>query len=277
MHGILPLNDLFNKYRSGILDKKQLEGQIFQFILDNTKQFHLLQWKREDCIDYLCWLYPRISKAIDKYKDIGTSFDAYIGSLVYYASREYCFREADHSISEHACWTERANEMAVQNAEPDYPEKKVSYKPVPNPQQILILLLKSYYFVSDDFLSRIAPAVGIKRDTLKHMVDELRILRLDKEEEIQGLKERVHCQFYRCISFEKRMLAAPEGSLFREKMRERLNRARLRLASMRKRLSVTRVEATNLQIATVLGVPKGTIDSTLHAAKVKYNSRDPRC
>jgi hypothetical protein len=277
MYGILPLNDLFNKYRSGILDKKQLEGQIFQFILDNTKQFHLLQWKREDCIDYLCWLYPRISKAIDKYRDIGTSFDAYIGSLVYYASREYCFREADHSISEHACWTEKANEMSVQNAEPDYPEKKESYKPVSNPQQILILLLKSYHFVSEDFLSRIAPAVGIEKDTLKRMIDELRILRLDKEEQIQGLKERIYCQFYRCISFEKRMLAAPEGSLFREKMQERLNRARIRLVSMRKRLSVMRFEATNLQIATVLGVPKGTIDSTLHAAKVKYKSQDTRC
>jgi hypothetical protein len=277
MYGILPVNDLFNKYRSGILDKKQLEGQIFQFILDNTKQFHLLQWKREDCIDYLCWLYPRISKAIDKYRDMGTSFDAYIGSLVYYASREYCFREADHSISEHACWAEKANEMSVQSAEPDYPEKKVSYKPVPNPQQILILLLKSYHFVSEDFLSRIAPAVGIEKDTLKHMVDELRILRLDKEEQIQGLKERIHCQFYRCISFETRMLAAPEGSLFREKMQERLNRARIRLVSMRKRLSVMRFEATNLQIATVLGVPKGTIDSTLHAAKVKYKSRDTQC
>jgi hypothetical protein len=271
------LNELFNNYRSGILDKKQLEGEIFQFILNHYKQFHLFHWKREDCIDYLCWLYPRISKAIDKYKDIGTSFDSYIGALVYHSSREYCFREANHAISEYACWTEKANELSVQNAEPDYPENQGAYKPVPNPQQILILLLKSYYFVSDDFLSRIAPALGIERDTLKRMVDDLRALRMDKEYQIQGLKERIHCQFYRCLAFEKRMLAAPEGSLFQEKMRACLNRARIRLVSMRKRLSVMRLEATNVQVGKVMGVPKGTVDSTLHAAKLKYKSRDTGC
>ncbi|MFP3088740.1 hypothetical protein LQZ21_00255 [Treponema sp. TIM-1] len=277
MPGYLPLNTLFEKYRSGILDKKQLEGQIFQFVLDNYKQFHLFQWKRDDCIDYLCWLYPRISKAIDKYKDIGTSFDAYIGSLVYYSSREYRFRETDHSISEHSWWKEKATELSVRNTEPDYPEPKTAYKPVPNPQQILILLLKSYHFMSDDFLSRAAPAIGIETEKLRGMVDELRILRLDKEEQIQGLKERIHCQFYRCISFERRMLAAPEGSIFQKKIQDRLNRARIRLVSMRKRLSIMRFDATNRQIAKVLGIPKGTVDSTLHAAKIKYKPKDKEC
>ncbi|MDR2630220.1 MAG: hypothetical protein LBC60_04790 [Spirochaetaceae bacterium] len=277
MLGYLPLNELFENYRSGILDKKQLEGQIFQFILDNYKQFHLLQWEKEDCIDYLCWLYPRISKAIDKYQEMGTSFDAYIGALVYYSSREYRFRETDHYFSEDSWWKEKANELSVRNAEPEYPEIPSAYKPVSNPQQILVLLLKSYHFASDDFISRVAPAIGIETEKLKGMVDELRILRLDKEEQIQGLKERIHCQFYRCISFERRMLAAPQDSIFQKKIQERLNRARIRLESMRKRLSTMRFEATNRQIAIVLGVPKGTVDSTLHAAKIKYKPKDPEC
>jgi hypothetical protein len=273
----LPLNELFEKYRSGNLERKQLEGKIFQFILDNYKQFHLFQWKKDDCMDYLSWLYPRISKAIDKYKDIGTSFDAYIGTMVYYSSREYRFREKDHAISEQVWWKEKANELSVRDAEPDYPEQKTAYKPVSNPQQILILLLKSYHFVSEDFVSRIAPAIGVKKAKLQSMIEELRILRVDKEEQIQGLKERIYCQFYRCISFERRMLAAPEGSMFQKKMQDRLTRARKRLISMRKRLSIMRFEATNRQIAKVLGIPKGTVDSTLYAAKMKYKPKDKEC
>jgi hypothetical protein len=248
---------MLEKYRSGILDKKQLEGQIFQYVLDNYKRFHLFQWKRDDCIDYLCWLYPRISNAIDKYKKLGTSFDVYIGALVYYSSREYHFRETDHAIAEYSWWDEKTNELLVQNSEPDYPEQKTAYKPVSNPQQILMLVLKSYYFVSDDFLARIAPAIGIKMEKLKGMIGELRLLREDKEDQIQGLKERIHCQFYRCLSFERRMLTALEGSTFKTKTQERLKRARKRLASMRKRLSVMRFDATNRQIAKVLGIPKG--------------------
>jgi hypothetical protein len=273
----LPLSVLFNEYHVGILNKKQLEGHIFQFVLDNHKQFHLFRWNREDCIDYLCWLYPRISKAIDKYRDKGTSFDAYIGALVYYSSREYRFREMAHLISEHACWRERANDLSVRDNEPAYGEKGPAYKPVPNPQQVLILLLKAYYFVSDDFIARIAPAVGIEKEGLKKMIDNLRILRLEKEEKIQGLRERVHCQFYRCIAFEKRLISAPEGSMIQMKMRERLIRARIRLLSMRKRLAVMRLDATNREIAEIMGLPKGTIDSTLHSIKLKYTMEEPRC
>jgi hypothetical protein len=277
MQEYLPLSTFLDEYRAGILSKKQLEGKIFQFVLDNYKQFHLSQWDREDCIDYLCWLYPRISKAINKYQDVGTSFDAYIGSLVYHSSREFRFREADHYISEHTCWREHASELSVREDEPYYPERLPEYKPVSNPQQILILLLKSYYFISDDFIARIAPAIGIKKEILKKMVDELRTLRLEKEEKVRGLRERIHSQFYRCISFERRMIAAPEGSVFQKKMRERLNRAKKRLISMRKRLSVMRLDATNRQIAELLGVPKGTIDSTLHCVKLKYTLKDNRC
>jgi hypothetical protein len=274
----LPLSVLFNEYHTGIMDKKQLEGQIFQFILDNHQRFRLFKWDREDCIDYLCWLYPRLSKAIDKYQERGTSsFDAYIGALVYYSSREYRFRERDHHISEHVCWKEKANDLLVRSNEPVYLEKKPLYEPVSNPQQILILLLKSYYFVSDDFILRIAPAVGIEKEILKEMIDTLRTIRMEKEEKIQGLKERIYSQFYRCIAFERRMNAAPEGSALQEKMRERLYRARHRLVSMRKRLSAMRLDATNRQIADILGVPKGTIDSALYFTKLKYAVEESRC
>jgi hypothetical protein len=277
MQEYLLLSTFLKEYRAGNLNKKQLEGKIFQYILDNYKRFHLGQWDREDRIDYLCWVYPRISKAISNYQEVGTSFDAYIGTLIYYSSREYRFRQTDHYISEHSCWKEQANELSVRDEEPVYSERTSAYKPVSNPQQVLILLLKSYYFVSDDFIFRIAPAIGIKKEVLKKMVDELRILRLEKEEKIRGLKERIHSQFYRCISFEQRMISASEGSAFQKKMRERLNRARKRLVSMRKRLAVMRFDATNRQIAEILGVPKGTIDSTLHSAKLKYASKEKGC
>jgi hypothetical protein len=277
MQESLPLNVLFNEYHTGFLNKKQLEGQIFQFILDNYQHFHLSKWDREDCIDYLCWLYPRLSRAIDKYQEQGTSFDAYIGALVYYSSREYRFREREHHISEHVCWKEKANDFWVHSSEPAYPEKKQLYDPVSNPQQILILLLKSYYFVSDDFILRIAPAVGVEKEILKEMIDALRTIRMEKEERIQGLKERIYSQFYRCIAFERRMHAAPEGSALQEKMRNRLIRARIRLVSMRKRLSVMRLDATNRQIADLLGVPKGTIDSALYFTKLRYAVEEVRC
>ncbi|MDR2185411.1 MAG: hypothetical protein LBO80_07075 [Treponema sp.] len=269
----LSLNVWMEEYIRGLLKKKKFEGLIFQYCLDNRDRFCLSNWNKEEYTDYLCWLYPRISRSIDHYQEMGSSFDAYIRCLVRWSAKEYRSREADHNITENACWNARTIDMAVCNYEPEYTERAEplpAFKPVSNPRQVLVLLLKSYYFVSDDFLTRIAPAIGIKKEKLRQLVDELREIRLNRDEEIRTLRERIHCQFYRCVSMTKRAAAAPAGSAFQEKIRQRLARAETRLAAMRKRLSGIRFEASNRQVAEVLGLPKGTVDSNLYAVKAKW-------
>ncbi|MDR2019824.1 MAG: hypothetical protein LBQ14_03570 [Treponema sp.] len=265
------------KYIQGLLNKKEFEGLIFQYCLDNREHFCLLNWNQEEYTDYLCWLYPRISRSIDHYQKVGSSFDAYIRCLVRWSAREYRSREADHNVTENACWSARTMDMMVCSHEAEYLEKAEvlpAFKPVSNPRQVLVLLLKSYYFVSDDFLVRIAPAIGVEKEKLHQLIDKLRQLRLVRDEAIRTLQERIHCQFYRCISMTKRAAAAPAGSAFQEKIRQRLARAKSRLEAMRKRLKSIRVEASNRQVAEVLGIPKGTVDSNLHAIKSKWRKYD---
>jgi hypothetical protein len=153
----------------------------------------------------------------------------------------------------------------------DTPGRTPGQNPAINSRQILFLLLKSYYFISDDFLDRIVPIVGIKKKTLNNMINKLRELRSDREEEIRGLQERIYCQFYRCITFEKRLSAVQENSAHYAKMKSRVERARFRLTAMRKRLTGIRLNATNRQIAQVLGIPKGTVDSNLYMLKSRIN------
>jgi DNA-directed RNA polymerase specialized sigma24 family protein len=265
----LPLNELFKKYTAGLLTKKEFEGRIFQHILDNYHLFRLQTWTREDCGDFLSWLYPRLSRAIDLYRDLGASFDAYIGSMVRWTAREYRSRQADHRATEYACWLAKAEDMMVHSPEPEYP----SAKPAPaftNRRQILILLLKSYHFVSDDFLARVAAAIKMELEEVRRMVEELRDRRHKREEEIEGLRQRIHCQYYRCICFERRLGALREGSVLHGKMAERLVRAKTRLGGMKRRLGHLRFDATNRQIAEVLNIPKGTVDSNLYALKAKW-------
>ena len=276
----LSLNVWMEQYIQGLLEKKAFEGLIFQYCLDNGGRFCPSNWNREEYTDYLCWLYPRISRSIDHYREVGSSFDTYIRCLVRWSVREYRSREADHHVTENACWNARTMDMMVCSNESEYAEGteiQPVFKPVSNPRQVLVLLLKSYYFVSDDFLTRIAPAIGVKKEKLLQLIDELRKKRLDRDEEIRTLRERIHSQFYRCISMTKRAAAAPAGSAFQEKMQQRQVRAENRLEAMRERLKNIRFEATNRQVAEVLGIPKGTVDSNLHALKMKsrkYNQDD---
>jgi hypothetical protein len=92
-----PLSDLYQLYITEKLSKKDFEGMIFQHLLDNSEHFRIFRGNRERWSDFLSWLYPRLVKAIDLYRDLGSSFDAYITSLVYSAAKEYRCRETDHN------------------------------------------------------------------------------------------------------------------------------------------------------------------------------------
>jgi biotin operon repressor len=304
MQNILELNELHHQYTGGSLGRKEFEGIIFKVILKNFQYFYFADWDKDEYVDYLCWLYPRLSNAIDNYREKGYSFSTHIIALVRYSVKEYRSRQADHYITEFAAWTIRATDMEVHNREPEYwvepaPEpviippglarrsaatsdrkaKAANTPPgkalVNNPRQILLLLLKSYYFVSDDFLERIAPVIGVKVEKIREMIEKLRDWRTRRDKAIWVLQERIICQFYRCIVIEKRLRAVDEETVRREKLAKSLKGARERLASMRKRLSGIRVDATNQQVADLLGITKGAVASNLYALRNRYAQADP--
>jgi hypothetical protein len=281
MQDLLSLDNLFKEYSRGNLDKRYFEELIFKSVVADYQRYHPSDWNREECIDFLCWLYPRISRSIDNYRDIGASFDAYIGTLIRCSVKEYRSREADHRVTEYSAWTVHSSEllprnmvdgMSVFEAEPEYGGGTAATL-VSNPRQILILLLKSYYFVSDDFAARVAPIIGMEKETVKNLLDRLRKQRVRRDEAIRSLQERIHCQFYRCITYESRLRATSEDLACHAKMKARLERARLRLAAMKKRLAGIRMDATNQQISELLGVSKGAVDSSLHALRIRCERR----
>jgi hypothetical protein len=169
--------------------------------------------------------------------------------------------------------------MYTGSAEPEYPEIKTEAalpaKRAKNPRQLLILILKCYYYLSDDFIERAAPVVGLKSSELKLIVEKLRKQRILHDDKLHSLQERIYCQFYRCIILEKQLKNAPVNSIPAIRLKIRLERSRIRLEKMRKRLSKIRVYASNLEISRILGIPKGTIDSNLHALKSRWNI-DPK-
>jgi hypothetical protein len=194
--------------------------------------------------------------------------------VVRWSAKEYRSHIADHQLAEYATWTARFSEMYAGDAEPEYPEAETVpvIKQARNPRQLLILILKCYYYLSDDFIERAAPAVGLESSRLKMMVEKLRNLRRLHDDRVYFLRERIYCQFYRCIILEKRLDATPENTIRAARLKERLERSRARLEKMRYRLSRTRVYPSNLEIAEIIGIPKGTIDSNLYALKHRRNT-----
>jgi len=270
MQNTIQLNGLFADYSAGLLEKRKLEGEIFKAIKEDVRRLN--NWNRADNDDYLSWLYPRISQAIGAYRETGSSFETYIGSIVRMTAKEYRSRKIRTYLAESAAWISMSPDMYTYEDSPEYVCIEEASGPKPdNPRQVLILLLKCCYYISDDFLERAAPRLGISPEELNGMVSFLRKLREKRERCNALLQEKANYQFCRCIFYEKRLRALPENSITAQRIRDRLKRGRDRLVSIRKRLAKRLPDPSNNQIAKLLGISKGTVDSVLYRLKLLSN------
>ena len=273
-----PLNKLYADYSAGLLHKKDLESAVFRAIQKDIRLYCLSGLSMQDRDDYISWLYPRIRQAIINYRDTGSSFETYIGAMVRLTVKEYRVRQARSYAAESAVYLMHSTSGQVCEPEPRYNDsaavtvtKRLEYK---SPRQLLILVLKCSSYVSIDFLERVSPMLGVDIVTLYAMIDKLKKLRIKREREIERLRERVNCQFFRCILKEHIIRSMPENSAAAQKCKEQLERGRVRLENSRNRLAKLRPDPSNGQIAKILGVSRGTVDAALHHLKIRQHMLD---
>ena len=265
MKDTISLNNLYTDYTAGSLNKKELEAAIFKTIQESIHDLCMPGWKKEDYDDFLSWLYFRICRAIGTYRETGASFETYIGALVRMTAKEYRVRLIRDYTEESAAWVTQIPDMYACEHEPDYDEQ-VTETPVKlrNPRQVLILILKCYSYISMDFLEKIAPSLGIEMETLCAMIARLQKQREKHEEELMLLREKVNNQLFRCILCEQNLRAMAEDHIAVQRLKDQLRRRRSRLLKTRKRLARMHTDPSNLQIAEILGITKGTVDSVMY-------------
>jgi DNA-directed RNA polymerase specialized sigma24 family protein len=260
----------YRQYKKKHIDENGLAACIFNYILSSrSNEYGLFFRNGGDRADFLCWLYPRLLNSIRNYRKDGGTFDAYIATVVRYSCREYNSLNERAYLAENIYSMDCARESEAREPEEAY-EQEASGAPAGlSPAQMLVVMLKSYYFVTDELVSKAAPVIGIDADVLGGMIDTLHRLRLKKEAQAAKLTSGIHRLYYRRLEYEKRIEAKFEDKTVCSAISARVERIRLRMDRMRKRLKAMRLEATNKEVAEVLGLPKGTVDSRLAIIKSK--------
>jgi hypothetical protein len=275
------INKLYTNYSKGKISREIFEGSVYNFFTYNQEKTCLCHWQRDEYEDYLSWFYPRLHKAVNSYVDVGSSFEAFINKFILTSSKEYRFNATIKNITEYSTWSARIPELYVYEEPPDYSHENTGARERitrliterggrKNTRRLLALVLKCYYYVSDDFMDSIAPKMGIDKNELALMMKKMREIRRERDDKIYLMKERLYCQYYRCLAYEKRLALAGDNERASGNLKIKAEKSRKRLESMRKRLLAIRVEATNRQVAEVIGVKKGTVDSSLHSLKTKW-------
>lgn len=267
------LNDLYKQFKENIITREKFESLVFNYYFKNQKKTVLSYWKQEEYEDFVSWFYPSLRKAIDKFRDKGPSFEAFINKFFLVSSRDYRVRTITGSITEYSAWSAQLPDLYVHEDEPEYivADTKIIKKNRIDARRFLALILKCYCYISDDFAEKVAPLIGIDKDELIEMINKIRLLRQKRDDDIYLMKEKVYCQFYRCIVYEKRLLLCTEDTTTYKRLQTQLKTARLKLEKMRAKLNLVKKEATNSQVAEVIGVCKGSVDSSLHKLKEKFS------
>jgi len=263
------------------INRNKFEGFVFIYLLNNQSKIITRYWRHEEYEEFISWFYSRLKKAIDSYKETGSSFDAYITNIVRTAAKEYRMRAAINVATEHSAWNAQIPEFFAREETPVYlhdkPDSEISQfilqiKGRKNPKQLLALILKCYYYISDDFIEKIAIHTGLDKKSLKEMIDKLRIMREKREDAIYRMKERIYGQFYRCIVYEYRLSFVTENTALYFIYKNRLEKARNRLEKMRNRRIKLRTCPSNREIAGVIGITKGSVDATLYKLRIKLRA-----
>ena len=275
----LKLDKLYSAYKKGELGRGEFEGLVYSYLVQNQDKTCISHWKHDEYEDFISWFYTRLQTAIDSYVDTGSSFDAFLARYLLVSSKEYHVRTITNSVIEYSAWSARIPEMYAHEEPPSYVYKEqsnvitrllIDKKGRKSPKRILALILKCYYYISDDFAERIAPMIGMSKSDLLSKLNKMREIRQKKDDKVYLMREGIYRQFYRCIVYEKRLLVTKENTAAHEKLKRRLERAKQRLEKMRERKARTRTEATNKEIGIVCGVSKGSIDASLCRLKTKW-------
>jgi hypothetical protein len=275
------LNDLFSMFIERKINRGKFEGMIFIYLLNNQAKFISKNWRQDEYEEFVSWFYPRLTKAIDSYKETGASFEAFLSNIFRTGAREYRMRITINEVTEQSAWNAQIPEFFAREETPGYfpdkPDNEISrllfqINGRKNPKQLLALILKCYYYISDEFIDKIAVHTELNKKILKEMIEKLRTIREKREDIIYLMKERIYGQFYRCIAYEHRLSYITENTAIWFRLKRRLEKARCRLEKMRGRLLKIKTYPSNREIAGVIGITKGSVDASLHKLKTKINT-----
>ena len=273
MQNSVTLNRRYVDYGAGRLERKIFEGLIFESILKTIPCLPGL--RKEDREDFFSWLYPRISAAVDRYRDVGSTFEAYLRGLVRLSAKEYRRRQTRARNAEAAAWiaeVPRAYAVEAGGARLDGLEaaRKRGRGNAKNSRQLLMLTLKCCRHVSNDFVEKISGQVGMEPDALRALMDRLKENRKKREGQLETLRELANLQLCRRLFYERTLQMTRNDPEAAGRIKKRLEGCRKKLGKTRERLAKTRADPSNAQIAEVLGVTKGAVDSALHALKARW-------
>jgi RNA polymerase sigma factor (sigma-70 family) len=239
-----------------------------------------LGWDEDSCGDFYLFFQPRLTRLLQRFRDQGKPFETYLCSVLSWQLKNFA---RDRRKSERG-WSVSLRLVPVEDEAEERDEADAC--PLPDPmdprlrmilgqksdrRNFLLLCLKCVRVLSSGRIAGLSGLTGVPEQDLCGLVSELRARIAKKERRLECFRERRNRAFALCRLLETELSEETDPAR-RETLRVRLEKARGRMNAAMRRMSKVMLNPTNREIAEVLGMPKGTVDSGLFWLKRKLAS-----
>jgi hypothetical protein len=234
---------------------------------------------RTELLDLLAGFYHRIGNLVDKYRPSERGFGPYLASSLYFHRRARDIEARDRSFKETEVLqrsdADSGAEDADEGEERTFPRRgrafltEISADATRSAsvesagKRLLFLALKCSFDLSDAQVERLGEITGMGEEHLRTRIDALKSMARERIAR-RNLHMRVRDKVYAGLCYYEGRAKGECDPVKREEWETLADRFRTRLKRARERVNAVLADPTNEEIALVLGLPKGTIDSGLH-------------
>ncbi len=273
----------------------ELYGRIVENMVAERARYGFKD--RVELLDLIGGFYHRIGRLVGRYRPRERGFGPYLATSLRYFKRARDIEERDKSFRESECMiralpTERGDDANATASEAssgrdpgdgadsgseapprgrDFlasisPDATRSASVESTGKRILFLALKCAFSLTEEHIDRLGTITGTGSAHLKSRIEALRVLASEriKRREIQI---RVRDKVFSGLCYYEGRAKAENDPERRREWEVLAERYRMRFSRARERVRAVQADPTNEEIALVLGLPKGTVDSGLHYLK----------
>ena len=241
-------------------------------------------WDEDACGDFYVFVHPRILRLVERFRNQGKPFESYLWAVLNWQVRNFArergLREREWRVSLHMdvgdqedCASAEAPARADPPAPADPPvlpstDMAQAIRSPADRRNFLFLVLKCSRQLDTARAPELSAMAGVTVVRLLDLVDALRDMRAARELRLQKFTTRRNRAFAKVLLVETELRNQVDAVKIAA-LQETLRRARQRMCSSARHMARVGLSPTNREIAAVLGVPKGTVDSGLYWLKRK--------
>ncbi len=241
-------------------------------------------WEEDDCGDFYIFFYPRLIRTLKNFKDQGKPFEWYLNSVLRWQLKSFIVNKRKISkswvVAAHRDLWETPYDTQSGGSGEIFLDSRIAaalgidstgkIKRIPDRKRFLFLTLKYVRLLDEQSVDRLAELTGYDRSWLAGIIDELKTRLNPQEERLKKFRNIQNKAFYGAKLIEEELIFEVNEQRIKQ-LYARLLRIKRTIGLARGKAAQIPLRSTNRSIGEVLGIPKGTIDTSFYWLKKKIS------